>query len=34
MKEGSVEWKTRTEADAHLVKIEDVLEQVQAFLAE
>lgn len=34
LKEGSIEWKARTEAEAHLVKLEDVLEQVQAFLAE
>lgn len=34
LKEGSVEWKARTETESHLVKFEDVLEQVQSFVAE
>jgi prolyl-tRNA synthetase len=32
LKEDSVEWKPRNEAEAHLVKIDDVIEEVQEMM--
>lgn len=34
LKENSVEWKVRAESEARLVKLEDLLEQTQGFIAE
>lgn len=34
LKEDSVEWKLRAEAESELVKLNDVMEQVEAFVAE
>lgn len=34
LKEGSVEWKTRTESESRLVSLEDVVEEVSSFFAE